>query len=79
MAHEIEITKVATSKVYVFSGSLAKGVRGEAGLGEEINESQEHWYIAEEGEVDRNCDFRSTDGLTANREEGDRSCVVEGY
>ena len=79
MAHESWTTKVATSKVRVFSRSLAKGVRGESGLGEEIAESQEHWYIAEEGEVDGNCDFGNTEGLTADGEEGDRSCVVGGY
>ena len=78
-AHESWTTKVATGKVRVFSRSPAKGVRGESGLGEEIAESQEHWYIAEEGEVDGNCDFGNAGGLTADGEEGDRSCVVGGY
>ena len=78
-AHESWTTKVATGKVWVFSRSPAKGVRGESGLGEESAESQEHWYIAKEGEVDGNCDFGNTGGLTADREEGDRSFVVVGY
>ena len=78
-AHESWTTKVATGKVWVFSRSPGKGVGGESGLGEEIAESQEHWYIAEEGEVDANCDFGNAGGLTAGGEEGDRSCVVGGY
>ena len=66
-------------EVRVFSRSPAKGVRAESRLGEEIAESQEHWYIAEEGEVDGNCDFGNARSLTADGEEGDRSCVVGGY
>ena len=66
-------------KVRVFSRSPVKGVKSESGLGEETAESQEHWYIAEEGEVDGNCDFANAEGLTADREEGDRSCAVGGY
>ena len=66
-------------KVWVFSRSQVKGIRGESGLGKEIAKSQEHWYIAKEGEVDGNCDFRNVEGLTADGEEGDSTCVVEGY
>ena len=72
-------TKVATGKVGVFNRAPAKGVSSESGLVEEIADSHEHWYIAEEGEVDGNCNFRTAGGLTADGEEGDWSCVVEGY
>ena len=78
-AHERWTTKVATGKVRIVSRSPAKGVRGESGLGEEIAESEEHGYIAEEGEVNGNCDFGNAGGLTADVEEGDRSCMVGGY
>ena len=77
--HESWTTKVATGKVRVFSRSPAKGVRGDSRLGEEdISESQEHWYMAEEGKTDEESELGNAESLTADAEEGDGSCVVGG-
>jgi hypothetical protein len=73
--HESWTTKVATGKARVIR-SPAKGVRG---LGEEdISESQEHWYIAEEGKTNEESDLENAESLTADAEEADGSCVVGG-
>lgn len=77
-AHESWTTKVATGRVRVFSRSPAKGLRGDSGLGGDLAESQDHWYEAGEGKTDTRRGLADAAGLTADVEELQAACLVEG-
>ena len=68
MAHASRVAKndprVSTGAARYHNGSPAGGIRGASGLGEEdLAESQEHWFVPQEGGVDAEPLAEGAEGL----------------